>query len=55
VGYLFAVTLTTFSIFLFGSQAFCNYYYLVSVLCVFLFAACARPSEPARSVEENPS
>jgi hypothetical protein len=42
VGYLFAVTLTTFSIFLFGSQAFCNYYYLVSVLCLFLFAACAR-------------
>jgi hypothetical protein len=55
VGYLLAVTLTTFSIFLFGSQAFCNYYYLVSVLCVFLIAACARPSEPARSVEENPS
>ena len=55
LGYLFAVTLTTFSIFLFGSQAFCNYYYLVSVLCLFLFAACARPSEPARSVEENSS
>ena len=38
LGYQFAVTLTTFSIFLFGSQAFCNYYYLVSVLCLFLFA-----------------
>ena len=42
VGYLLAVTLTTFSIFLFGSQAFCNYYYLVSVLCLFVFAAHAR-------------
>jgi len=42
LGYLFAVTLTTFSIFLFGSQAFCNYYYLVSVLCLFLIAVHAR-------------
>jgi heme/copper-type cytochrome/quinol oxidase subunit 4 len=44
VGYLLAVTLTTFSIFLFGSQAFCNYYYLVSVLCLFVFAVHARPA-----------
>jgi hypothetical protein len=44
VGYLLAVTLTTFSIFLFGSQAFCNYYYLVSVLCLFVLAAHARPA-----------
>lgn len=42
-GYLLAVTLTTFSMFLFGSQAFCNYYYLVSVLCLFLLAVKARP------------
>jgi hypothetical protein len=53
LGYLFAVTLTTFAIFLFGSQAFCNYYYLVSVLCLFLFAVHARPSGTERSVEEN--
>jgi hypothetical protein len=45
VGYLLAVTLTTFSIFLFGSQAFCNYYYLVSVLCLFLLAVHSRPGE----------
>jgi hypothetical protein len=44
VGYLLAVTLTTFAIFLFGSQAFCNYYYLVSVLCLFVFAVHARPA-----------
>jgi hypothetical protein len=43
-GYLLAVTLTTFAIFLFGSQAFCNYYYLVSVLCLFVLAVHARPS-----------
>jgi hypothetical protein len=43
LGYLLAVTLTTFSIFLFGSQAFCNYYYLVSVLCLFVLAVHARP------------
>jgi hypothetical protein len=43
VGYLLAVTLTTFAIFLFGSQAFCNYYYLVSVLCLFAFAVRTRP------------
>jgi hypothetical protein len=43
VGYLLAVTLTTFAIFLFGSQAFCNYYYLVSVLCLCVLAVHARP------------
>ena len=43
MGYLLAVTLTTFAIFLFGSQAFCNYYYLVSVLCLFVLAVHARP------------
>jgi hypothetical protein len=48
VGYLLSVTLTTFSIFLFGSQAFCNYYYLVSVLCLFLFAVHARGGPYAR-------
>ena len=53
LGYLFAVTLTTFSIFLFGSQAFCNYYYLIAVLCLFLLAVCARPSEAAGCREEN--
>jgi hypothetical protein len=42
-GYLLAVTLTTFAIFLSGSQAFCNYYYLVSVLCLFVLAVHARP------------
>jgi hypothetical protein len=55
LGYLCAVTLTTFSIFLFGSQAFCNYYYLVSVLSLFLIAVCARSSEAARSLVENSS
>jgi hypothetical protein len=47
VGYLLAVTLTTYAIFLFGSQAFCNYYYLVSVLCLFVLAVQAQPEEPA--------
>jgi len=42
-GYLLAVTLTTYAIFLFGSQAFCNYYYLVSVLCLFVMAVHDRP------------
>jgi hypothetical protein len=36
--YLFGVTITTFSVFLFGSQGFCNYYYLVSGLILFLIA-----------------
>lgn len=37
-GYLFATTITTFAIFLFGARAYCNYYYLVSGLMVFLLA-----------------
>jgi hypothetical protein len=37
-GYLFSITITTFAIFLFGKQGFCNYYYLVSVLMLFLMA-----------------
>jgi hypothetical protein len=45
IGYLLAVTLTTYAIFLFGSQAFCNYYYLVSVLCLFVLAVHARPKQ----------
>jgi hypothetical protein len=32
--------------FLFGSQAFCNYYYLVSVFFLFVFAVCARREQP---------
>jgi hypothetical protein len=35
-GYLFAVTTTTFGLFLFGSQAFCNYYYTVGGLLLLL-------------------
>jgi hypothetical protein len=38
-GYLFAVTITMFGVFLFGSQGFCNYYYLVGGLLLFLIAA----------------
>ncbi len=34
-GYIYAVSITTFSMFLFGSQAFCNYYGFVSVLIIF--------------------
>ncbi|MGE5359253.1 MAG: hypothetical protein ACM3NQ_09560, partial [Bacteroidales bacterium] len=43
-GYVLAVAITTFSIFLAGSQAFCNYYYLVSVLLLFVFAVHGRPA-----------
>jgi hypothetical protein len=52
VGYLLSVTLTTFSIFLFGSQAFCNYYYLVSVFCLFMFAIHARDGSYARKARQ---
>jgi len=50
-GYLLAVTLTTYAIFLFGSQAFCNYYYLVSVLSLFVLAVHDRP-EVSRAIVE---
>lgn len=38
-GYLFAVSITMFGIFLFGKHAFCNYYYFVSGLLMALLAA----------------
>ena len=38
-GYLFATTTTTFGMFLFGSQAFCNYYWFVSGMILFLLAS----------------
>ncbi len=34
--YLFAMTITLFGMFLFGAYAFCNYYYLVSGMLLFL-------------------
>ncbi len=39
LGYLYAVTVITFAMFLLGSQAFANYYYVVSGLLLFLIAA----------------
>jgi hypothetical protein len=56
-GYLFAVTITMFAMFVFGSQAFCNYYYFVSGILLFLLAvggaaeggATSNPSRIARS------
>ncbi len=36
--YLYLSTLTLFSMFLMGSQAFCNYYYLVGNLLLFILA-----------------
>ena len=47
-GYLFAVTITMFVIFVFGSQAFCNYYYFVSGLLLFLLAIGGRTEEGPR-------
>ncbi len=44
VGFLFASTLTTFSIFLFGTQGFCNYYYFVSFLILCLLGLHAERS-----------
>ena len=38
-------------IFLFGSQAFCNYYYLVSVLSLFVLAVHDRPKVSRAIVE----
>jgi hypothetical protein len=35
-GYLFATSITMFAIFLFGTQAFCNYYYFLSGIMLFL-------------------
>lgn len=43
--YLFAVAITTFGTFLFGSRAFGNYYYLVSGLLLFLIAIEGRSAE----------
>jgi hypothetical protein len=37
-GYLFAMVLTTFGMFLFGSSGFANWYYLVAGLLIFLIA-----------------
>ena len=41
-GYLFATTTTMFGMFLFGSQAFCNYYWFVSGMLLFLLAVGGR-------------
>jgi hypothetical protein len=37
-GYLYASVLTTLGVFLCGSQAFCNYYYFLGALLLFLMA-----------------
>ncbi len=42
-GYLLATCISTFAMFLFGSQAFCNYYYLVWVLLLFVMAEAIAP------------
>jgi hypothetical protein len=44
-GYCRAATLSTFAMFVFGSQAFCNYYYLVGGL--LLFTLIQSPPEPS--------
>ena len=41
-GYLFALTLTTFGMFLFGTTGFCNWYYLVAGQLIFLLAVGGR-------------
>lgn len=43
--YLFAISLTMFTMFLFGSQAYANYYYLVSGLLLFLLPFIHSPQE----------
>lgn len=45
VSYLSAGALTTFALFLFGSQAFCNYYYFVGGMLLLLIALRAGKSE----------
>ena len=42
-GYLFAITLTTFGMFLFGTSGFCNWYYLVAGQLIFLLALGGKP------------
>ena len=49
LGYLWAVTLTTLAMFLFGNKAFTNYYYFVGGLLVFLIA------EGLRTAAERPA
>ena len=39
-GWRFATVITTVAMFLVGSQAFCNYYYLVSAMLLFTLAGC---------------
>jgi hypothetical protein len=43
-GYLFALVLTTFGMFLFGTSGFANWYYLVGGFMIFLIALGARRS-----------
>ena len=50
-GYLWAVSIATYAMFLFGSQAFCNYYYFVGGLLLFtlLLTSEAKPQPDANS------
>jgi hypothetical protein len=50
-GYLFAVTLTTFGMFLFGTTGFCNWYYLVAGQLIFLLALGGRRDKTEGSSE----
>ncbi len=45
-GYLYASLIATLSAFLVGSQAFCNYYYFLGALVLFLIALRLREEEP---------
>lgn len=44
-GYLFAVTITMFGMFLFGSLAFINWYYLVAGQLIFLLVVGGKPDD----------
>ncbi len=48
-GYLFAVTTTTFALFLFGNLAYANYYYFVGGLLLFLLAVYSAHDASART------
>lgn len=54
-GYLFAVIITTFSMFLFGNLAFANYYYFVGGLLLLLMAMQGHPFSGQSQKVRSPS
>lgn len=55
-GWRWATTITTWAIFLMGSQAFCNYYYFIGAMVLFTLAgACERQTATDNTAAQQPA